>query len=215
MKKFIERFCSLVLAALILGSGFSVMAVDSTVTYSGNAGNFIFKPGSNYSPTDLFVDFKGVMPGDSLTEQITVRNNANNKVYVKIYMRALGANEGSEDFLSQLTLTVTQLGRPNKLFEAPADETAQLSDWVLLGTFQSGANVTLDATLNVPITMGNEFQNAVGELVWEFRVEEYPVPKGPSTGDDAPLGLYAALLGGGMLILALLMATRKHRKYKE
>jgi len=51
--------------------------------------------------------------------------------------------------------------------------------------------------------------------VWEFRVEEFPVTVGPSTGDTTPLGLYAALLGGGVLTLALLMATRKHRKYKE
>lgn len=216
MKRILKRSASLMLVVLIMASlTTTALAANSTVTYTGNNGTFAFAPGSEYSLTDLFDEFKGVMPGDNLTEQVTVRNNANGTVYVKIYMRAKGAVEGSEKFLSQMTLSVAQLGRANKLFEAPADQTAQLTDWVLLGTFQSGANTTLDLTLNVPITMGNDFQDAVGELEWEFRAEEFPVPKGPPTGDDTPLALYAALLGGGTLLLLLLLVTKRRRERTE
>lgn len=213
MKKFIKRFSALLLAAVILGSGVSAMAADNpSVVYSGNSGKFIFAPGSEYSPTDLFVDFKGVMPGDSILENIEVHNKANNRVIVKIYMRALGANEGSEALLSQMNLRVAQAGIADPRFEAPADQTAQLTDWVLLGTFNPGAATMLDVTLDVPMEMGNDFQNAIGELTWEFRVDEYPVYIWPGTGDDTPLGLYAALLGGGCLVLILLFLTRKRRK---
>ena len=45
---------------------------------------------------------KGVMPGDKLTQTVNVKNDASKDVEVKIYMRALGAHEGSEEFLSQL-----------------------------------------------------------------------------------------------------------------
>ena len=148
MKKCMRTALILVLIAACLAT--TALAADSSVTYSGNSGNFIFAPGSSESPTDLFPDFRGVMPGDTLTEQIVVKNNANNKVDVKIYMRALGATEGSEEFLNQMKLTVTQSGNV-KLFEAPADETAQLTNWKALGTFKSGASVTLDVTLEVPI----------------------------------------------------------------
>ena len=214
MKKFMKRFAALVLAVMLLGS-VAVLAADSSVTYSGNSGKFIFAPGSEYSPTDLFEAFKGVMPGDSLTEQIEVRNNADNKTLVRIYMRALGANPGSEAFLSELALRVEQTGKASPLFEAPADETAQLTDWVALGAFGPGSTTQLNVTLDVPIELGNDFQNAIGELVWEFRVEEFPVTVGPSTGDTTPLGLYEALLGGGTLVLLALLLTRKRRKSAE
>ena len=210
MKKCMRTALILVLIAACLAT--TALAADSSVTYSGNSGSFIFAPGSSESPTDLFPDFRGVMPGDTLTEQIVVRNHANKKVDVKIYMRALGAVEGSEEFLNQMKLTVTQSGKADPLFEAQADETAQLTNWKPLGTFKSGAKVTLDVTLEVPIEMGNEFQSAIGELQWEFRVEEYPVKPGPQTGDETPLALYGAAAGVCALGLVLLLATKRKKR---
>jgi len=206
MKKCMKTALILVLIAACLVT--TALAAEPTVTYSGNSGNFVF------APEDLFADFKGVMPGDTLTEQITVKNKANNKVDVKIYMRALGATGGTEnyeEFLNQMKLTVTQTGG-NTLFEAQADETAQLTNWKPLGTFKSGAKVTLDVTLEVPIEMGNDFQEAIGELQWEFYVEEFPVKEGPATGDETPLALYGAIAGVCVLGLLLLLATRKKRE---
>lgn len=188
---------------------------DASVSYKGSADKFVFTPGSEYSPTDLFENFKDVMPGDTLTQQIEVKNDVKNDVKIKLYMRALGADANSEGFLNQMDLTV-KAADGSELFAAPAGETAQLTDWVCLGTFYSGAKTTLDVTLNVPIEMGNDYANQIGTLDWEFAVEELPVeptdPAGPKTGDDTPVALYAAICAVCAGAVVFLFATRKKKE---
>lgn len=209
MKK--RLFTLLMVLALCLSLAPAAFA-DSSVTYKGQAEKFVFAPGSDYSPTDLFENFKGVMPGDTLSQKIDVINTADKKVDVKIYIRALGAQEGSEEFLSQMTLNV-KASDGAELFDAPADETAQLSDWVCLGTFKSGANTTLDVSLNVPITMGDDFQQAIGYLDWEFMVEEFPVDDTkPVTGDETPIALYVTVCAVSVAAIVLLLLTRRKKE---
>lgn len=163
-------------------------AAPGNVRYSGDAGQFIFAPGTEHSPTDLFPNFKDVMPGDTLSQPITVRNDASNKVDVKIYLRALGAQEdgASGEFLSQLTLNVK--AGESILFDAPAHQTAQLNDWVLLASLRSGGSVELDVELKVPVTLDNRFMSRIGLLDWQFMVEEFPVedPDQPPVAPDDP-----------------------------
>ena len=218
MKKIIVLLFTFV---LLLSSTVTVFAADGKVTYNGNAGSFVFEPGSDHSLIDLFPNFKGVMPGDTLTQKITVKNNANNKVKVKIYIRSLGAHEDSLEFLSQLGLKVAK-SEDNEMaymFDAAANETAQLTDWVYLGTLYSGGEVNLDVTLNVPVELPNEYQNKIGYLDWEFMIEEFPVepddPKPPQTGDNSHMGLWFALMIGSLTMLIILLFWRKKDKEKE
>lgn len=215
-----KRFLSLLLV-LSLIFAVPVHAAGGSVTYSGNAGDFLFAPGSDHSLTDLFPDFKGVMPGDVLTQQITVKNRASNQVKVKIYIRSLGAQEGSQAFLSQLKLKVaaSQNNTMAYMFDAAAHETAQLSEWVCLGTLYSGGVVNLDVTLRVPTSMGNEFQSQVGYLDWQFMIEEFPIedtdPEPPQTGDRTPVVMMAVLMGvsvGGLFILILMKRKKKEQE---
>ncbi|MBR3836616.1 MAG: LPXTG cell wall anchor domain-containing protein [Clostridia bacterium] len=218
MKKIITLLTVLV---LVLSSVLPVYAADGKVTYSGNAGNFVFEPGSEHSLTDLFPNFKGIMPGDTLTQKITVKNDADNKVKVKIYIRSLGAHEDSVEFLSQLGLKVSK-SEENEMaymFDAAANETAQLTDWVCLGTLYSGGEVNLDVTLNVPTSLDNEFQNKIGYLDWEFMIEEFPIeegdPKPPQTGDNSNMGLWFALMISSLAMLIVLLVWRKKDKEDE
>ena len=215
MKKIISLLFSLL---LILSPAFTVYAEGGKVTYSKNASNFVFEPGSDHSLTDLFLDFKDVMPGDTITQKINVKNEASNKVKVKIYLRSLGAHEDSAKFLSQLGLTV-QKSEENDMaymFDATADKTAQLTDCVCLGTLYSGGEVNLDVTLNVPVELPDEFQNQVGFLDWEFKVEEFPVesddPKPPPTGNNFPAKIWFAVMGCVLAVMILLLFNRKKDK---
>ena len=129
----------------------SVGAVDGHVTYDGNARAFIFAPGSSYSPTDLFPDLKGVMPGDTRTQKITVRNDAARNVKTNIWLRSEYADAASQDFLSKLSLSLT-VGNENGqayMFSPSGALTADNDGWILLGTLYSGGEVDLERMANV------------------------------------------------------------------
>ena len=97
-----KTICSLALTLLMLLSCLCAAYADTgSVTYDGDAQSFVFLPGSDDSPTDLFPDFKGVMPGDRLTQTLRLRNDSDHRV--RLYLRSLGSESGSEEFLSQMT----------------------------------------------------------------------------------------------------------------
>lgn len=216
MKQFV-KFCTILVVLVMVFSLTITAYAAGSVTYDGDANKFIFAPGTKDSPTSLFENFQNVMPGDTLTEQILIKNDTSNKVKIKVYMRSLGAQENTDDFLSQMNLTVQQKD-DSILFAAPADETAQLTDWVYLGTVYSGGEITLDVTLEVPITMGNSYQNEIGYIDWEFKVEELPIepsdPKPPQTGDTSNLFLYSGLMIFSLAALIILIVG-KRRKQEE
>ncbi len=186
MKKFRIIFTLLILCILL---AVTVCAENANVIFHGRDTGFEFKPGTTYSTTDLFPDFKDVMPGDTFTQNITVTNNGYAKYKALIYMRALGAHEESNDFLSQLKLNVEVVKYPASeyLFDAPANQTASLTDWVLIGSLYRNGTVELKVTLEVPRELDNKYQNQIGYLDWEFLAEEYLLtPSQPDTPTPPP-----------------------------
>ena len=217
MKKLFAFLCAFMTVLACVAPAF---AADGNVTYTGNSGNIVFAPGSEFSPTDLFPNFKDVMPGDSLQQTITVKNDANKKIKVKIYIRALGAHEDSYEFLSRLGLRVEKAknNTMDYMFDAAASETAQLTDWVELGTLYSGGKVNLNVILEVPPSLDNRYQEQIGYLDWEFKIEERPLepgdPQPPKTG-DTQLWLWGGLMGVSLLALLLLMLLMRKRKEEQ
>ena len=227
MKKILKTISALALALLLLlGMGATAFA-ESKVTYEGGAEKFVFLPGSEYTETDLFENFKGVMPGDVITQEITVQNNNSKAEKVKIYLRAVVHDEqgnplseevartedlvSMQDFLSQLTMTVKQGDKV--LFSASPDELDGLKENVLLGAFPGKSYTKLVLELSVPIELGNEYANRVGEVDWIFTAEE--VTKTVQTGDDSDLILWAALMTLSLVTAAgvILSLNRKNKEH--
>lgn len=202
MKSVLKKISVLLLMLiLVMSFGLCAFAAKSTVTYEGGAEKFVFLPGSDYTDTDLFDNFKDVMPGDELTQKITIKNNYKGCDYIKLYMRAVVHNEKEnpltyseefeyEDGKDQAEITghrdetaaamsdfLSQLSMTVKqgnqvLFEASPDELDGLKDNVLIAKLAKGAETELTVVLKVPEALGNAYANRVGEVDWVFVAEE-------------------------------------------
>lgn len=199
--------CIALLLAVLLSGG----AMASSVTYVDRDELFDFKPGSVYEVTDLFENFKDVLPGDVLQEHITVQNSSGGQV--RIWMQCKYdsyVTTDAKDFLSQLKLTV--VSGNSEIFEAAADQKAQLSGPKLLGTFKKNGKVELTVTLEVPAELGNEYMNQIGVVPWTFLIEEIPEDDTPDTGDWFRTNVWISIAAAlAAVILMLLIVQRKRR----
>lgn len=187
---------SLLLALiLVAGLGISAFAADTSVTYEGEADQFVFRVGSKAAnSTDLFDGFKDVLPGDELTQIITMKNNATDSDYIKLYLRAqpLEEDENSAavlDFLSQLSMKV--YSGSDLIFDDTADQADGLAENVFLGELRSGEKVVLTVELSVPIELENEYAGLAGTVSWVFTAEAYddepePTPTPEPTPEPEP-----------------------------
>lgn len=209
MKRTCKTIASLVMMlVLLLGIGAPAYA-DGTVSYKGGAEKFVFLPGSSYTDTDLFDGFKGVMPGDTLTQTIEVRNRFLNTGSVRIYLRAVAHDEQTNplskevaatgetvatmsDFLSKLYMEVWQGG--TRIYTGTPDQLDGLKNNVLLANVPRGKSVELTVVLGVPLDLDNKYANRVGEVDWVFTAEELDPQGNPQTGDTSNLVLWIVVM---------------------
>lgn len=209
MKRTCKTIASLVMMlVLLLGIGAPAYA-DGTVSYKGGAEKFVFLPGSSYTDTDLFDGFKGVMPGDTLTQTVEVRNRFLGTGSVKIYLRAVAHDEVDNplskevaatgetvatmsDFLSKLYMEVWQGDKC--IYTGTPDQLDGLKNNVLLASVPRFGSVTLTVKLQVPKELGNEYANRVGEVDWVFTAEELDPQGNPKTGDTSNLTLWIVVM---------------------
>lgn len=199
----------------------------------------------NRPDTDLFDNFKGVVPGDVLTQEITVKDNTKNisgGSAFNIYLyaencekeRIGGGDPVPEDLFEKLKFTVTKDGTQLDLKKTGAD-----SKGVNLGKFSYGDAKKLTVTLNVPIELGNEYQNCKGKINWYFYAEQVadevivdpnlpinpppfeniddnkvPLNSLPKTGDDSNIFVLAIVAGCCVVAIAALNVVRIKSKKK-
>lgn len=198
---------------LVLGTAPAALAAENAastpwIVYQGRTvvDKWLYQNHSTtYTPIDLFHNFKGVMPGDTLTQDVVVKNGSANSI--KLYMQVLphGANNALSDnvaekttldnmtnFLNQLTLQVAAgEGDAQKvLFDIPKGKLATFADSAELGILYSGNAATLHVSLMVPIELENIYARTIGEVDFVFTIEEIPSGGGgtppPKDPEDDP-----------------------------
>lgn len=226
MKNGIRRISTL-LMALALVLSLSVPAFASSVTFEGKSKGFALDGHNQLTATDLFGNFKNLMPGDSVSETITIQNVARDCDYIKLYIRAVPHGSGNglsgevaeiedsvasmQDFLSRLYMEVYQ--GSNRIYSGSPDELDGFRDNVYLGRYKKNQGTTLTVTLNVPADLDNEYAFRAGEVDWVFTVECYDESgKLIQTGQNNwPI---AVLLSLGVVVMAagVVMISRKRKR---
>lgn len=239
MKKTFKTTFSLLLAlvmALSLSVTVFAQAVQpaADIVYQGEKKLVITPKDGHHTDTDLFSKFKGVMPGDTLTETIIFKNESTTPRtdYVKLYIVAVPHGQDNlpvdkehitdvdamNKFLSNFTMTVKQ--GDTEIFTGKPNEVGTFGgSGCLLGTFRKGEGTTLTVTLTLDINADNSVADREGEVDWKFIAEEYTSGGGKPTVTPGtliqtgqlnwPIAVLAA--AGGVLIALGWIILRKKR----
>jgi len=208
MKKLLLVIAAVALAVACL----TVTTFASAVIFDVKNDKFVVETTSKASTVDLFENFKGVMPGDKLEQYVYVKSIPSNDVEIQLFLRSLGSTE-EKDLLSQCTLTVEQVGGALKT-ETKADVAGDvLKDWQELGKLKASANepIVLKVTLDVPATLGNEYQDVDGELhhiTWEFKTVDV-TPEPEDTGDHVLTYSIIAVIAAAVALVAVVAVKKR------
>ena len=171
-----KKIFSLVLIVLVLASVMPMAYADNSsfdVSYLGEDKGIVVTPKTTeYTDTDLFANFKNIMPGDTRTETVTFANEATDCDFVKVYLQIFPHNnaEEAQAFLEIIHMVVECNG--TEIFNDTA--AAAMEEGVLIGKVESGKSVNITATLTTDAEkMTNEYANMAAEVDWKFTTEAF------------------------------------------
>lgn len=200
----------ILVTVLLLGLAFSrpVLAAQTEVVFKNDQQKAVIELSSD----DLFENFKGVMPGQSLTQDIILRNETSRKLRVFIRGKAMG--EAERAFLQHASLQGRVNGRLIFDYKGPATDLSRES---VLAVLPARSSAVMTVSLSTPISLGNEFQSTSYVYGWLFRAEDDLVDsdqdnKPPATGATLHyLLLPLPFILAGAFFLLLLVWKRRRR----
>lgn len=185
-----QNICiSLLCATLMIpaASALSVSAAeagDPAVVYDGEERELTLE---NVQGGDLFPEFKAMMPGDRVSQEIRVAAERTDGP-VTVYLTAGETVAEDLESFQNVIFTVRadgQLISSGPLSEGQGEDLAG----VKLFTFTEPGEKTLEVTLEVSEEAGNELMDAQAEVDWRFTVQDYG--GGKTDGDAVQTGDHA------------------------
>ena len=230
MKKIISTLLMLV---MLLSLSVTAFADAPNINYVGGKKIYAFNANTTqYTDTDMFANFKNMMPGDSRTQEITLKNSLTGYYKITVYFKAIPHTDNSGDnaatyaghpepftakdladmqeFLSCFDMTITNR-RGEILYNGPASIGGP-EDWRKITTLNRGESATITVTLTADIErLTNDYAGKIGEVDWKFRADEVPYePTEPRTGDASQIWLYAAIcLVSAAAVVGILVIKKK------
>lgn len=149
--------------------------------------------------TDLFVNFRNLVPGCSRTQTIRITNKSDGAIAMKLHAEAAEQDKMSSQQLALVKQLLTQYAviqvKEGKtvLYQGTADGNLTKTGWsmkedISLGNFGAGEGKSLVVTLSLSPEMDNQCQSILGKVQWVFTAEGEEKEKdqdteGSKTGD--------------------------------
>ncbi len=191
--KHIKQIILLLSCAAFICSGIGMtlaLAREPAVVYDGKKQAFSFV---NTEKTDLFKEFKDVIPGDVLTQKINIYCQSISST-TKLFLKA--STDDGVDLPDDITLTV--YSGENIISHGAADSANGLNDYLQLATFSKDGQIELSVVLTVPTSVGNEISYVNKNIDWELAVQvlgediEPIIP--PNTGESNAIWIYILIM---------------------
>ncbi len=198
--------------------------------------NVVFRNGAEKlvaGPDNFFQNMPALMPGDRITDYVTIRNTSDVQKEIRFYTALPTPAEDQLDMLEKLQLRIT-LGEKT-IYEGNL-KADPLNTGTSLGKFAPGDEGKMEFTLYMPEGLQNAYALRNADVRWIFETDpdpavtsvpqgggNYPVtsdytPKGTSpvkTGDPLKPGVFAGILGGAVMVMLSVLLIRKRRSVHE
>jgi len=208
------------------------------VTFTGAGDGFAFTPKN----TDLFMNFKQLLPGETRSQTIEVKNTYPGEV--EIFLRAEDISQGVSNpetlalinkLLREYAVIIVTAEDGKVIYKGPVwgepfgtgTNPETMRHDISLGMFKAGESKKLHIQLQLDPNMGNAYQNLSGLIkwVWSASWTEEAVPPAeplikyisaplPKTGDDSiSIWVWAALMAvSAVAFVVLVSLLRREQK---
>lgn len=207
-------------------------AQETAVTFAGTDTGFTFDP----EDTDLFANFKDLLPGETRGQRINVTNSASQAV--EIFLRAEVTDQTAatpetlqliERLLKEYVTAVVTTENGTVIYDGPIwgspDVTAanpeSMHNDISLGSYAAAQKRQLYVQLQVSPEVDNQYQSLLGYIRWVWSAQgedgggtDTPVDP-PKTGDSNAMYIYFGIMLVSAILLVPLIRKRREEKAKS
>lgn len=174
------------------------------VTYVSDA-EFTSDGGFQCSSSELFDDFRNMMPGDCFEKTVNIKNSSHNMMNV-----SLKVTSGDNELNKRIVLKISAAGR--EIYSGTAADVNQLQVMNLV-EIPEGQAGEVSMQMYLPADVNNDYTEMEDDIVWELAVEEL-VDESVQTGDEFNIVLFVLIAFTALLTLVVMVLHDRKVRYE-
>ena len=178
---------------------------DTVMNYDGKEKSFTYY---NTNNTDLFYEFKELMPGDIKKQNIIINlDNIDKKT--SMYL-SISNSSNNMELLNKLNIKIF---KDNNVIY---DNKNEYEEYIKLHEFTKEESFDLVLQIEVPKELGNGLQDLTSDFKWKFLVEENgELIEVPKTYDDSNIIFNYIVMFTSLIMIFILLLLKKKENKKE